>query len=99
MTLERVRTILANFERAVKRLEEALDEDILKSPVIIDGVIRRFEFSFELGWKLLKTYLAYQGIKSGSPRRSIKEAFKLGLLDDGDGWIDMLEDRNRTTHI
>jgi len=64
-----------------------------------DGVIQRFEFTFELLWKTLKIYLENQGIIVRSPRESFKEAFRLGLIEDEKLFLDMLKDRNDTTHI
>jgi nucleotidyltransferase substrate binding protein (TIGR01987 family) len=64
-----------------------------------DGVIKRFEFTFELLWKTLKIYLENQGIIVRSPRESFKEAFKLNLIEDEKVFLDMLKDRNETTHI
>jgi nucleotidyltransferase substrate binding protein (TIGR01987 family) len=62
-------------------------------------VIERFEFTYELSWKLLKVYLSYSGIADvRTPREAFKEAFSVGLLNEGDVWIDMLEDRNLTSH-
>ncbi len=81
------------------RLEDAVHEDLGKSPLVIDGTIRRFKITFELAWKLLRAKLQYDGIAVDEPRAAVKEAFKAGMITDGDGWIDMLEDRNRTSHI
>jgi len=52
-----------------------------------------------LAWKLAKAILAYGGIEAATPRLAIKEAYKTKLLANGDVWIDMLEDRNKTAHI
>lgn len=65
----------------------------------MDGTIQRFEFTFELAWKLAKYVLDYQGIEAGSPRDVIKEAFAQNFFKDGNAWIAMLEDRNRTSHV
>jgi len=80
------------FQRALKRLREAVEraEDELDR----DGVIQRFEFTFELLWKTLKTILNYQGIECYSPRDCIKKAFHHGIIDDDEIFLDMLEDRN-----
>ena len=48
------------FEKALNRLEEALKEE--ETDIVIDGVLHRFEFTFELAWKTMKDYLEYQGI-------------------------------------
>ena len=99
MNQERVNEIFSDFSDALERLKEALDEDISKGDIIIDGTIKRFEFTFELAWKLTKAVLDYNGIKADTPRLVIKEAFQSKMVKDGDGWIDMLEDRNKTSHI
>lgn len=50
-----------DFENAFRRLKEAFDINI-ENDIIIDGIMQRFEFTFELAWKLIKDYLAYEGI-------------------------------------
>lgn len=62
------------------------------------GVIQFFEVSFELAWKLLKDYLESQQLYVKTPREAIKQAFQIGLIEDGHVWIDALTDRNRTVH-
>lgn len=99
MSLERIKEIYADFQKALERLREALKEDILDNAIAVDGTIQRFEFTFELAWKLAGSILRYQGIEADTPRSVIKEAFKAKLLKNGQGWIDMLEDRNKTSHI
>jgi len=72
-----------------------VDEDILT----YDAVIQRFEFTYELAWKLIKAYLEYQGLAViNSPRSAFKEAFAAELILDGDVWIEMISDRNLTAH-
>jgi nucleotidyltransferase substrate binding protein (TIGR01987 family) len=99
MNQERVREIYSDFKKALDRLEESLQEDLSKGSIVIDGTIQRFEFTFELAWKLARNLLAYTGIEIEAPRMVIKESFKAKLIEDGQGWIDMLEDRNKTSHI
>ena len=55
-------------------------------------------FSYELAWKLMKDYLIYEGIASSSPRSCIREGFKLGLIQEPEKWLDMLEKRNLSSH-
>lgn len=87
-----------DYKNALERLEEGLSIEANNS-IIIDGVIQRFEFTFELSWKVLKDYLDYKGIEVKTPRDSIKKAFETDIISDGDEWIDMMIDRNRTSHI
>ena len=84
---------------ATNRLKEALNEE--ESDLIIDGVLHRYEFTFELAWKTLKDYLEYLGvtINTGSPREVIKESFAHDLIPDGETWIKMMLARNSLSHL
>lgn len=99
MNQERIKELFQDFQKALSRLQESLQEDLSKGSIVVDGTIQRFEFTFELSWKLAKRILAYLGIEVETPRMIVKEAFKAKLITDGDGWIDMLEDKNKTSHI
>ena len=88
-----------DFKKAIERLKEGGAEQ--ETEIIIDGVMQRFEFTFELAWKTLKEYLEYQGFveKTGSPREIIKTGFEKGIIKDGELWIEMMLDRNRVAHM
>lgn len=90
---------LEDYKKALLKLEEALKEP--ESEIVIDGVLHRFEFTFELAWKTMKDVLEYQGIitKLGSPREIIQIAFKQNLIDDGEVWIEIMLSRNSLAHI
>ncbi|GAB7386965.1 nucleotidyltransferase substrate binding protein [Bacillaceae bacterium] len=99
MNGERILEKFDDYQNALKRLGESLKLNLFDS-IVVDGVIQRFEFTFELGWKLMKAILEYEGISEvNSPRGTIKEAFKFGLIENGDDWIAMMVDRNKTSHI
>lgn len=88
-----------DFKNALFRLKEGLkkgDDDLY-----IDGILQRFEFTFELAWKTTKDYLEYEGLdtKIGSPREVIQIGFKQGIIKDGDKWIKMMLARNELSHI
>lgn len=87
------------FSNAVQRLKEALEEK--ETDIVIDGVLHRFEFTFELAWKTMKDYLEYVGVieKTGSPREIIKSAFEYGMIEDGESWINMMLARNSLSHL
>ena len=98
MNIERLTERMEEYSKAVLKLKEALDEDE-SNPLIYDGVIQRFELTYELAWKLMKAYLEYEGtVRFNSPRSTFKEAFAVGLIIDGEVWIDMIEARNLTAH-
>lgn len=88
-----------DLKKAANKLNKALIGDA--SDLEIDGILHRFEFTFELAWKTMKDCLEEQGIvgKIGSPREIIKEAFSVGLIDNGEVWIDMMLSRNELSHL
>ena len=85
--------------KATKKLEEALKEK--ETEIAIDGTLHRFEFTFELAWKLIKSYLEYMGVAetTGSPRETIQNGFKQGIIENGEEWINMMLSRNSLSHI
>ena len=90
-----------NYASNLRVLARADKED-LNNEFVIGGVIDKFSVQFELGWKLLKELLAYEGSKAsvtGSTRGIIKEAYAVYPFFDGDIWLDMLKDRNDMAHI
>ncbi len=88
-----------DYLKALYRLEEATKEK--ETQIVIDGVLHRFEFTFELAWKTLKDYLEYMGIveKTGSPREVIKSAYAQGIIQEGEQWINMMLARNSLSHL
>lgn len=97
---EKTAQSVENLKRALSRLEEAIhtsgrEQDSL----VIDGTIQRFEFSIELFWKVLRRALLESGIESGTPREAIQKAYQAKWLTDDKLWIQMLQDRNRSSHV
>ncbi|UOD50451.1 nucleotidyltransferase substrate binding protein [Orrella daihaiensis] len=91
-----------NFKKAHVQLKEALTLMQQRPLTNLEkqGVIKGFEFIYELSWKVLRDYLIWQGVASiAGSRDAIREAFKLGLISDGHAWMEMLKDRNNTVHI
>lgn len=97
MSIPRWKERLQNFEKAIKTLEEASKR---KNPDQLeqDGTIQRFEFTFELAWKTLKDRLIYEKIDVTLPREVIKKGFQNNFIKDFDGWMEMLDYRNVTSH-
>lgn len=92
---------LDNYLSALDTLREAPTQD-LENEFVVGGIINKFFLQFELGWKLLKALLAYEGAPvaaSGSPRDIIKAAYRYFDFIDEAQWLQMLRDRNDTTHI
>jgi len=90
-----------NFDRAFVLLREALSgEPANLSSLEKEGVIQRFEYTFELAWKTLKDYLEEGGlvIMPVTPRQVLKEAFAAKVIQQGPVWIAMLDHRNLLSH-
>ena len=63
------------------------------------ALVQVFEFTYELGWKTVKDYLSFSGIKNvNSPREVIKHGFQNQIIEDGQLWINMMEDQNLIAH-
>lgn len=91
--------LLSPLEKSLESLKDILNQPI--NEYIRDGVIQRFEYTFELSWKTLKRYFKEIGREDipGGPKPLIREAGKEGLIDDVEKWLDFLEARNKTSHI
>ena len=85
------------FEEATARLREGVRQ--AQDELDKDGVIQRFEFTFELFWKALKIYFENEGILCKTPRECLKAAFRYEIVQDELLYVSMLEDRNKTSHI
>ncbi|MCD6311454.1 MAG: nucleotidyltransferase substrate binding protein [Elusimicrobia bacterium] len=94
---EEIKFSLKKLKDAFSRLEESAE--IASSELEKDGVIQRFEFTFELLWKALKIFLEKEGIICKTPRECLKQAFKINWINDEKTFLNMLEDRNETSHI
>lgn len=90
---------MQNLKQILKHLENSLQ---IENPDLTQkaGLIQFFEIAFELSWKLLKDYLESEGFENiNSPRSAIKFGIQIKLIDEGRVWLEMLNDRNETTHL
>jgi len=86
-----------NFNKSYTLLDKYSKKEDL-SELEQAGIIQFFEMTFELAWKVLKDYLESEGYIVKSPRETIKQAFQIGLINDGHIWMEALTVRNLTTH-
>jgi nucleotidyltransferase substrate binding protein (TIGR01987 family) len=89
---------IINLEKAISRLEEAVNEPQVND-FVIDATIQRFEFVIELFWKTLKRLMYIEGIESSTPKDTLIKARENKWLSDSDIWVQMLRDRNETSHV
>ncbi|MCC5853858.1 MAG: nucleotidyltransferase substrate binding protein [Alkalimonas sp.] len=90
-----------NFQRAFGLLREAMDQDLSQlNQLEKEGIIQRFEFTFELAWKVLKDKMEHDGlvIDQISPRAVVRLAYQAKYIDDAEVWLRMIGDRNLMSH-
>lgn len=101
---------LRSLFKATAALEDALRiydasplaEDAPEKIVLRDGTIQRFEFTFELAWKMLKRYLEHYGLErvdTLNNRDLFRMGFEHGLLGDPVRWFYYMRMRNQTSHV
>jgi len=91
-----------HFVKALSQLEEAvqLAQQRPLSKLEEQGLIQAFEFTHELAWNTLKDFLEGRGVQNlyGS-KDATREAFKTGLIENGETWMEMINSRNLTSHL
>jgi len=104
----------SNFNKALDKLVEAvkriqkdfpidkdgnIDDDQFLDDILKEGLIQRFEYTHELAWNVMKDFLVNSGNNNifGS-KDATREAFSVGLIENGEIWMDMIKSRNKTSH-
>ena len=95
---------MKKFDQYVRHLQVLgrTEQEDVTNEFIVSGIIDKFYIQFELGWKVLKELLRYEGANQaamGSPREIIKTAYAYFHFMEEDVWLEMLRDRNDATHI
>lgn len=96
MDTERLNERIAEFLKGVHQLERAVAQPF--DEFTRDATIQRFEFCYELAWKMRKLRLEREGISALSPRQALQEALQAGLIDEGNLWSEIQRYRNLTSH-
>ncbi len=89
-----------NFKKALVKLSEAVDQDFTSlSELEVEGLIQRFEYTYELAWKTMQDYLRINGYQEISgPTPVLEQALQAGIIKDGDGWKRMKKSRELSSH-
>jgi nucleotidyltransferase substrate binding protein (TIGR01987 family) len=88
-----------NYQLALDSLIQIAKETGSREEIIIDAAIKRFEIAFDLAWKMLQDYLNEQGyVEYKGPRNVIAKSFQDNIIEDGEGWAALHEDRNILSH-
>ncbi len=88
----------SNYESALSQLTEFIEHGELNK-FEEQGLIKCFEYTYELAWKVIRDYFIYQGsVEINGSRDAIRMGFNKGLLADGNNWMNMVDDRIKTVH-
>jgi len=95
--MTKLEATIGQFEKAVMRLKEVLN--MPETDVIRDSAIQRFEFTLDISWKMLKTFLEEEkGVICASPKECFREAYRQGVIGYNEDWIKFVDMRNETVH-
>ena len=87
-----------NFTKALGQLSKFIQKGDLNE-LEKQGLIQAFEYTYELAWNTIKDYFEDQG-ETGihGSRDAFRLAFRRGLVENGQAWMDMIKSRTLTTH-
>jgi nucleotidyltransferase substrate binding protein (TIGR01987 family) len=89
---------LNNFEKALNQLTKFIDKTELNE-LEKQGLIQAFEYTYELAWNTIKDFLESQGeTEIFGSRDAFRLAFKRGLIENGETWMEMITSRQMTSH-
>ncbi|SDB56995.1 nucleotidyltransferase substrate binding protein, HI0074 family [Desulfonatronum thiosulfatophilum] len=92
---------LAHFRKALIQLGEGVELARQRplSRLEEQGLIQAFEFTHELAWNTLKDFLESRGtVRIYGSKDATREAFKRGLIENGEIWMKMIKSRNLSSH-
>jgi len=94
----KIRLAYTKLNRALNALDLMASLPLDKNRANVDATIQRFEFTIELFWLFLKVLLESKGVEVQYPKDVFNAAYKGHLIDDEEFWLNMLKDRNLTSH-
>lgn len=91
---ESIQYIKHNFSEENNTRQQKNLNDLIKQ-----GLIQSFEYTHELAWNVIKDYASYQGnVDITGSRDAARSAFSMGLISNGEVWMEMIQSRNKTLH-
>lgn len=103
MVYEDIRWVqrFSNYKKAFSQVQEAVELMAIRDLTALEkqGLIQAFEYTHELSWKTLKDFLENRGnTEIYGSRDAVRQAFALGVIEDGEIWMQMIKSRNLTSH-
>jgi len=102
---EKFRRTFGKFEKALTKFQEIIESQhlfgFLSRELIVEVATKRFEYTFESMWKVLKEYLRTEGVDCSTPLKCFKESFKAGIISENDEeiFLEIIEKRNLIVHV
>jgi len=87
-----------NFKKAFLRLKSAINRVDELDDLAKEGMVQRFEYTYELAWKTIKDFIESKGEAEKYQKDVLKKAFQLDIIDNGEIWLEMLSKRNLMAH-
>ncbi len=88
----------SNYNKALQQLSRFIEKEDLNE-LEKQGLIKAFEYTYELAWKTLQDLLKEKGYKDVvGPKPVIEQSFQDGYISNGEAWFRMHESRNLTSH-
>jgi nucleotidyltransferase substrate binding protein (TIGR01987 family) len=91
----------ANYRKALAQLRSAVELAATRSlsDLEMQGLVQAFGYTYELAWNTIKDFYENQG-ETGiqGSRDAFRLAFRRGLVENGETWMQMIKDRARTSH-
>ena len=88
-----------HYESALSTIETIAPGYLQFSELEKDGLVQRFEYTFDLAWKVMQDYVLYGGYAAvKGPRASIMQMAHDDVID-AFIWGDMLTARNELSHV
>ncbi len=94
--MNKTENLVKELKKANQRLKEMVSLEDTR--INKDATIQRFEFSFELAWKTMQSYIRDEGFDCKSPKSCMREAARLGMINDPEKWFCFLDERNLIAH-
>lgn len=91
----------SNYNKALNKLSQAVTQagDKGLSELEVEGLIQRFEYTYELAWKTLQDFIKHQGYTEiNGPGQVLNQALEMGLINNPQSWRRLKKSRELTSH-
>jgi nucleotidyltransferase substrate binding protein (TIGR01987 family) len=97
MTEEKIKYKISKLKKALDSLTKILAME--ETDIVRDATIQRFEYTSELFWKVFKVMLEAQAKEVATPKQALIGAYQSGWINDEKLWLEIMKDRNISSHV